>query len=226
MDEVGCSKPDPLTVRKELNATIIGFARLGPRATEIPLIIGDAIHNLRAALDHIWVALAVESAPPEKRDTTAVKFATFPFHELRQNVKAAVEKGLIKEAFPDTERLILDEIRPHSDAGGDHVFWAITKLDKIDKHNLIVPTVQFHSFEETTVRAGGSTFRMTNVTMSNVGAFGSFAGPVEYEHKGRASIEITFPKNEPLGGESVIPTLTNMADSTRKAVNLFRETFG
>src|SRR3546814_5753853 len=48
-----------------------------------PTVVGDAIHNLRASLDHAYCALVKANAGAVHRHTF------FPFHNDRQSAKAA-----------------------------------------------------------------------------------------------------------------------------------------
>ncbi|WP_333900173.1 hypothetical protein [Agrobacterium pusense] len=102
----------------------------------IPLLIGDAIHNLRVALDHIAAEIVgVHSAS-----------ISFPFHENKHNHTNAEGKLLghaktIDDAKPGLGRFIVDEIRPYSDGDGNKLLWSLSKLDNMDKHRLLIPTV-------------------------------------------------------------------------------------
>ena len=216
---------DAFTTTKKPDGTeVVTFSSLGPAGRFIPLVIGDAIHNLRAAFDHLRGALA-RAAEPDRAHFSKVNFAKFPFDKERKNVKSAVEKGPVKEAFPETERLILDEIKPYSDAGGDMVLWSITKFDKLDKHNLVIPTINVHHFQSFVAKLpGGLTIKMTDCAVNLGGSF--IEGPaVEYQGDGKITLDITFPEGDLLGRQPVLPMLLNMARSTSKAVKLFRETF-
>jgi hypothetical protein len=183
----------------------------------LSLPIGDAIHNMRAALDHVWNTLA--------RERNLTGFPTFPFHETRQNLIDMVGKSPVANAFPETRRLIFDEIRPHRDCGGNELFWTITKLDKIDKHNLLVPTVEVTKVKKLKIRSGGRTLEIIDCTYSNFLHFGKFQGPVEYEGDIEIGFEIKFPEDNYLPGQPVISSLIEMAQATRNSVDLFRETF-
>lgn len=114
---------------------------------DLPLAIGDAIHNLRAALDHVWMALW--------RKSGKTGFGTFPFHETRKNIEDAIAKSPVKEAFPEVEKIVLDYVKPYRDEDGNSILWAITKLDKIDKHNLIIPLVEKKTIQNLKVFAPG-----------------------------------------------------------------------
>lgn len=202
-----------LTITKQADGSETAqFTSLGEAGRLMPLIIGDAIHNLRSAFDHLWLAL--------HRTTSDTGKPSFPFHKTRQNLVDALTKSPVKSAFPNVEPLILNEIKPHRDSGGNEAVWAITHFDNIDKHNLIIPVVQVH---KATIRIGGVKF--TNCSFSgNAVDFASNA-PLEIKDDGHITIEIALPEGDALGGQPVLPTLLNMAQATSKAVQLFREEF-
>ena len=101
------------------------------------LVAGDAIHNLRSALDHLWTEIAVRiaGAPDNKR-------LYFPMHETRDGVITTIKQGPIKKAAPDICELVIDHIKPYR--GGNLPLWSLNKLDNIDKHRMpiLIGTVQ------------------------------------------------------------------------------------
>jgi hypothetical protein len=108
------------------------------------LAIGDAIHNLRCALDHaIWEMLSGKNND-----------ASFPMHETRENladsfITATVAVGqktkkpgrnaYLERAFPGVNDLFVNQIKPY--LGGNTPLWLIGKIDNIDKHRSIIPTI-------------------------------------------------------------------------------------
>lgn len=218
MDQIRSGKANELSLTKQGNGPFeLKFADLGEIGEHIPLVIGDAIHNLRAPLDHIWMALW--------RASGKTGFGTFPFHETRKNLEDAIAKSPIKMAFPDVEALILDHVKPYGDAGGNHVLWTITKFDKIDKHNLIIPTIKVHRIGNLTAQIGRTNIHMSGNTFINVGSIIGSNNPIEYQQNGKITLQITFPEDGLLTGKPVLPTLLNMAQATDETVKLFRETF-
>jgi hypothetical protein len=227
IDEIGRTKPYSPSITQQGQTWSLSLGDLGSLGPTIPLIIGDAVHNLRAALDRLWGTLA-RSAEPDKADIASVKFATFPFHETPKNVEDAVKKGAVKVAFPQTEDLILNQIKPYRDSDGNSVLWSITKLDKIDKHNLIIPIITATRIPLLRVTSPmGHDIQFTDCTFANSqGSFIGMAIPLEMQQQGELALEIAFPQDNVLGGEPVFPTLLNMSEATTHTVNLFREAFG
>ena len=194
----------------------IALRDLGNIGEPIPTIIGDCIHNFRSSLDHIWMALM--------REAGETGFTYFPFHETRINLEDAIKKSPVYAAFPKVREIILDGIKPHSDSGGNHVFWAITKLDKIDKHNTLIPIVDAKTIDHAVFDiGGGKTATMTNVVLADTPNLGTIKGKIKQNAK--ITIQISFPERTPLAKQEVIATLAEMSQSVRKSLELFREAF-
>src|SRR5260370_28200532 len=103
-------------------------------------MIGDCVHNLRSALDHLVYQLAIlNKAPASARDKTS-----FPIF-LDQNGFIGVTNKKVKpyvsaEAFAQIERS-----QPYFTANPSelplmerHTLWVLSQLDIIDKHRLIL----------------------------------------------------------------------------------------
>lgn len=92
-------------------------------------IIGDVIHNLRSALDHLACELVVANGQAVTRNTV------FPIsedvHKFRAHALKALN-GVSKIAYSTVERL-----KPYK--WGNLDLWQIHKLDIIDRHRMIVP---------------------------------------------------------------------------------------
>lgn len=99
---------------------------------EVPLIVGDCIHNLRSALDHlVYECVAI----PNDRNCQFPTWgdpSTFNPTAWRKTVKRRVP-GPHAHALRDALR----GLKPYR--GGEHEFiWLLTYLDDIDKHRLVL----------------------------------------------------------------------------------------
>jgi hypothetical protein len=94
----------------------------------IALITGDAIHNLRAALDHLAWELVKASGRHPSRQTE------FPIGRDERRYRQAREQ---KTSGMRPEMLdILDRLQPY--AGGNDALYDVHNLDIIDKHRLVL----------------------------------------------------------------------------------------
>ncbi|TKT65851.1 hypothetical protein YA62_010160 [Agrobacterium sp. LC34] len=137
---------DFYTLKNEFDSTV-GFYQITFQTKKepppfIPLLIGDAIHNLRVALDHAAAEIVgVDNAG-----------ISFPFHELRQNHIDANGTLLghaktIERAKQGFGYFILNEIRPYADGDGNKLLWSLSKLDNVDKHRLLIPVLAITSVD-------------------------------------------------------------------------------
>jgi hypothetical protein len=90
---------------------------------ELPLIFGDAVHNLRVALDVLANdAVALSGTPP--------KDVYFPFGKDPEHLEDMIKKKM-KGAAPDAKALVRS-LKPYD--GGNDALRALHDLDIKDKH--------------------------------------------------------------------------------------------
>lgn len=100
--------------------------------SDIPLIIGDAIHNLRSALD-----LAVCEMIEGFGGTVTLR-THFPIRNSREEVVSAIEEGAVHGAPYDLITFLIEIIQPYK--GGNDSLHTLHTLDIRDKHRMIIPT--------------------------------------------------------------------------------------
>jgi hypothetical protein len=94
-------------------------------------IVGDAIHNARAALDLLMVAV-VRHCDPNRQSYNHVHFI---IRESKDEFESSLPKN-IKGASSEARRII-ENLKPYK--GGDEAFWRLHQLDILDKHKAIIP---------------------------------------------------------------------------------------
>jgi hypothetical protein len=101
-------------------------------AKDIPLdilnVIGDALHNLRSALDH--TAYAFPLATGGKRG-----WNQFPIVDSAAKYMSADVRGKVQTFREDVVKA-LDALKPYK--GGNDTLWRLHELNKIDKHRLLL----------------------------------------------------------------------------------------
>lgn len=110
---------------------IYKLATAPPLDADIPLIAGDAIQNLRSALDHIayrLVCVGTDSDGPFDK-------VYFPIGELPKEFKARIRA--IKKCLPTGTEEALRQIEAYPGGKGE-VLWQIHRLNNIDKHRLLL----------------------------------------------------------------------------------------
>lgn len=133
-------KRDPYSVvRKRDPKTgqyLTQFRARAPIPLVMSTIIGDLLHNLRAALDYAMCGLYVANGQ-------GFKDVYFPICETTQKLGARLS-GIEQGAGLHVMEYI-KLIEPYQ-GGRGHPLWQLHKLDIRDKHHLLIPT--FSSFEQ------------------------------------------------------------------------------
>lgn len=94
-------------------------------------ILGDAVHNLRSALDHVYWRLV------EANKQTPGEQTSFPIRksaDAYRNDRARIEGEIGGPAMT-----VMDSLKPYRE--GNEAFWRTHRLDIVDKHRLLVPVV-------------------------------------------------------------------------------------
>lgn len=130
-------RPFEMFVRTNLDT---GQRTMVPRrnddvAERVALIAGDAVHNIRAALDHAYGAIV----SPLVTKPNELKKVQFPF-----SATAASLEDRIKARFADrvSARFFQEMVAlaPHPEGGGNHLLHLVDQLDIPDKHRALIPT--------------------------------------------------------------------------------------
>jgi hypothetical protein len=125
-----------------------------PIPGEVPLILGDAIHNIRSALDYMmWDMITAVGGKPSR-------YTQLPFRQTRDELIDTMKGGLNR--IPTIYDFILNDVRPYK--SGNPALWGLHNLDIVDKHKLLIPTVSqvgFAGISATT--ATGGVFRNINI---------------------------------------------------------------
>ena len=212
---------------------------------ELSMAVGDALHSLRASLEYLIHQIMANTG------TSGNTRASFPVHETREALIADFNssdheakpcptcgrggrKGRhnpIKVAVPDIVPIIIDGIKPYktgnpSDDRGLAI-WRLNKIDNINKHRLIIPSVQITEVEisadaENGGRIRGNRYRLTGQNRS-LGV--TLWGKLKFTDECQAAATILFPKGSYFDGEPIIPTLHQIVDFTTSVINTFEAHF-
>lgn len=189
-----------------------------PLPSELPLIIGDVVHNLHAALDMvIW-----EIIPQTYRDRNI----KFPFYETPDELVGQVTKGKIQAHAPEIAKIIIDEIKPCR--GGNDTLCGLHILDIMDKHQLLIPFCDTIKL----VRASGRSVEGEFVNRDFVvqwlreGEAQSSPPDTQITNYEDAIFTIRFVKDQPFEGESVIPKLHELSKVVYGAIETFEMALG
>lgn len=181
---------------------------------EIALIIGDALHNTRAALDYALFDVC----------TSTDKFSKFPIRRTRGELIAAINGSLRKRTTESIVNCITDVIQPYEGGAGDYL-WHLHELNNIDKHKLLITKTRLDFVSG--IRAVDETGEDVAVPAWLV-VQGKTAPPyhfVGYQNvrivdKGKATSSIVFGQGMPLEGYSVSESLRVMLALVQSTIGI------
>lgn len=107
-----------------------------------PLMIGDCVHNLRSAVDHLaWQLVRLNGGGPTTATQFPIRTSIFrrsPCTGLIEPTPLLVSGGVSQDAMD-----IIDSVQPYKrrDEARTHPLWLIHELDAIDKHRHLVLSV-------------------------------------------------------------------------------------
>jgi hypothetical protein len=213
------SEPYTLTIKNHPEIEHIGLevVEVAPIPNFINLIIGDAVHNLRSAFDHLNCRLIEAGGGTPKPNST------FPICKSPEHYASALGKGEIGKMRPGTDKLI-QSIQPYM--SGDSTLWHIHALDRVDKHRLILTVTMALTAWIFPVQPGwevkfDSTFREPLEAGQEI-----FRTPVRSYHPEahkniKLGLDITFGKTEIVAGKPVLETLNGMVDLASAIIRQF-----
>jgi hypothetical protein len=198
------------------------------------LICGDAIHNLRAALDHAYWDIVSPFAVTDRER----RLVQFPFCKTEAGLDAAIKQRLanrVSEAFGQALR----GLKPYEEAGGNETLYLVDELDIADKHRLLVPTGDYSVLSSDFMRRQVPDFPAGIGPMSfsqNVRHAVWRAFPPMTRQQRRAAkmpsaifekeldvpVQIVFSVPRSGNPRPIIPTLYQMAEVTKAAIATIR----
>lgn len=179
----------------------------------LALMIGDAIHNFKCALDIAWGETYTTLYPT----TFEPKFLNFPFRPERKTLETVLTK---KGKIPDTCRLfsfVVDSVKSYKTGNPD--LWAVHRLDIHDKHRLLIVVLNFMFIDDVELEHENGEIESRTLTLAGLSSgrieipFGS-----QLKSHGNATIEVKFRDGMAAEGLSVVPALKNWSRSVARIV--------
>ena len=118
-----------------------------PLDPDIDLIFGDAIHNLRSALDHLAYQLVVLNKQVPNTTTSFPIFDAPPGHRVCGQCGHRTARPFINPGVSADAVRLLDEVQPYqrtNDGKQTTIGWRLSQLrdlDNIDKHRHLIVTM-------------------------------------------------------------------------------------
>jgi hypothetical protein len=176
-------------------------------------IVGDAVHNLRSALDHVAAAIfRVHGEDPER--------ASFPIDKDRKSLISQPRYREIEGLAPSIAPLIADYICSGNSAD---LFVGLNHLDRADKHRALITTVAMNKITVHCIADENETrdFALGTIYILEGGKFPA-AGSLAHSHNERnshATADIVFGEGEIFQHQPVIPTLHQLVQLVAGLIN-------
>jgi len=206
------------TVEQNSKTGVVSLKYDSPRASgivkEIALIFGDAVHNLRTALDYVWVAAMLHINP-----AVDIRHLKFPFRNSLQELDAALTGRQINITSPRLFDGMRTDIKPYS--GGNDSIWRLHNLDISDKHLLLTPVISYSSISDGRVKdERGRPHELHTFGIRGDGPFyvDMFPGYQVEEH-GHISVGVLFDEGAPVPQWEVIAVLEELPLHVTSAMN-------
>lgn len=196
--------------------TIKYFAPNVPKiAAEMAVIIGDAIHNLRVAVEYAYLG-AVERHAVSELDS----YTKFPTGETRKNVEDALKNREIDVLCPRLFDRIVSDIKPYV-VGGNCLLKFLHDLDVSDKHWLLTPLMSVSVIKDIVVEnENGEIITGDTFPIPGDGTFFFDFGPgCKVKDKGKITVNVVFAEIE-IAMLKGVPVIGDLKDLTKSAKNV------
>ena len=166
------------------------------------VIVGDAVHNVRAALD----LLAVEVV---RRNCGNTRNVYFPFADAAENLEQMIKRRNFHRASAEDQ----DALRQlQRFTGGNNLLRSLHDLDIQDKHHSLIPHAAFMTSPKVRVK-----------TDKNGNPVGLAGGKLEFEvdPDEKPFVKFTFPKDSVFANEEVVVVLWQLHRHASEIVDQF-----
>lgn len=181
---------------------------LAPDGTRWGVLVGEIVHNLRSALDHIvWQLALLDDGVPDKSNS-------FPIFKVDNSWSQGMIDASLKDVSDDATQMI-KSFQPYN-AGNDaesHALWILHSLWNADKHQTVqdLPfTLEFNVPKHPGVSANF-------LDNGGIDVFIPLDLDQEIDFKPDVSSKVTFPMEGPVNGADM-KTLRHMHDVIRDRV--------
>lgn len=182
------------------------------------VIIGDALHNLRSALDLLYYRAILDGG------CIATRWTGFPIFDTREQLINCLRERLKKQRITAAiHDFILETIEPYK--AGNYALWALHDLNITDKHKLLIPTLQLMRFDGICLEDEKGEIVNESVAYfinsPGVVALGFDTQTLTVKNKGHVAAAILFQLDTPFQAQAVIPTIHQLAEITLGVVESF-----
>jgi hypothetical protein len=187
------------------------FPNLETSLAGLSLIVGDAIHNLRSALDFAWYSTIRRHLPDKISESTK-----FPVRETRQNLEGTLHGIEVDTRCKRLFDCIVSEIQPYK-GGHNSAVWTLHNLDISDKHLLLLGLDPMGHIRGISIKdREGETHRGSSMPAKGIDGryIIDFESGIQIEDKGKLSVTITLQEAriyEPVPVVSLLSSFSSFA---------------
>ena len=172
----------PLGLIQELDAQerqMSFVVKFDPPPTRWAPLIGDILHNLRSALDHLmWELARLRNFGHEPPEWTRATFPIFPnrgrfWRKGRDGRWTSASGASALQRVPGDARRLILEVQPYKDGGRakEHPLWLLHRLANADKHKTL------HHVTQALVTGGYDVIEQRNVRLGDFEAASGILRP-------------------------------------------------
>jgi hypothetical protein len=179
--------------------------------SDLATMIGDAIHNLRSALDIAWSAVI----PPH----AVSKYTHFPIdpNGTREKLESTMTKNHKVPLSSPVIGFMLDGVQPYK--GGDADLLALHLLDIDDKHRLLAGMSVAFGIKGLELENEEGTVNGFDIEITSPEVFRQTVPMgAKLKNDGEPTFSVTFRKGTPLDRLPVIPTLRRFSVKVEEIV--------
>ena len=174
---------------------------------DIALMVGDAIHNLKCALDIAWRD-TVQRLSPEGFHPTKTKFpVTHTREKLASDLTLTARISSASRLFD----YMVEHVKPYE--GGDGDILALHALDIDDKHHLLIPMLTVTGVMGMELENVDGTRMLTDILIvpPDRAYRQTVQSGAKFTDHGKTAFHVTFRKGTSLQREEIIPALLRLS---------------
>jgi hypothetical protein len=180
------------------------------------LILGDALHNLKSALDYVWWEIAGS-------DTLNPTKENFPIYPTDKELIAFLKNREKQQSVVAISDTLLNVVQPYLRGDGEALFH-LHKLNIMDKHKLLIPQVQamrLYSFfvEDEHGKMHGINERLfsnrRSLILRHIGG-----GKLKVKKEGYCTATVIFGIGTPIPARLVTPQLRSFSVAVNRVLTI------
>jgi hypothetical protein len=208
---------------KGRNVICLDIDKTGLDKIRAAIIVGDALHNLRSALDILYYQAF--NGTTAKAD----KWTRFPIFEERDKLISGINGGLKEKGLADDSSAlkirdcVVDVVKAYQ--AGNFPLWALHEMNILDKHQLLIELFDVMRFTDISLKDEREEIfladRQPYYTEETYQFKIERSGRLTVHDKGRAAVAIAFNVGFPYQGESIIQALDKITKSVSGTIDAF-----